>query len=188
MSTASPGPHTHPVTFARLVTTTRWLVGQPYFHSQTLWVWCVLHSFLKTFLIGFDLGHPTDAEGYWRSNSGLHCCRGGNQPDPMGCHPTRLDRFFIQYILKRRTGLTAVSFDMKFVDPLSPYSHLLQQESGDPEGVSVFRTIALGLCVADPDWLSYVNVLSDLGCNLCMTPSECTNKSILFVPTSQNYY
>ena len=66
---------------------------------------------------------------------------GATQPDWIG----------FQYILKRQSGLTAVSFGMKFVDPLSPYSHLLQQESGDPEGVSVFRTIALGLCVTDPD-------------------------------------
>ena len=57
------------------------------FNSQTLSCQVII-----TFLLGFDLGHPTDAKGYWGPNSGLHCCWGGDQPNPMGCHPTRLDR------------------------------------------------------------------------------------------------
>ena len=95
---------------------------------------------------------------------------GATQPDWIGFHSNS----------KCWTGFN-VSFDIWFVDPLSPFSHLLQQESGDPKSVSVFGTIALGLCVTDLDWLSHENISSDIGCNLCMTPYECTNKSIPFV-------
>ena len=67
---------------------------------------------------------------------------GATQPDWIGLH---------SYILKWRSSLATVLFETYFVHPLSPFSHLLQQESGDPKGLSVFRTIALGLCVTDPD-------------------------------------
>ena len=63
---------------------------------------------------------------------------GATQPDWIGLHSNSK---------MMNTGFN----DVSFVDPLSPFSHLLQQESGDPEGVSVLGTIALGHCVTDPD-------------------------------------
>ena len=76
---------------------------------------------------GPDLGHPTNAAGYRGPNSGLHRCWGGDQPDTVGSHTTWLDRLALKSLRLYRTIINKFCLFS---------SHLLQQESGDPESVS----------------------------------------------------